>query len=60
MSGNKLLFDTNILINHLAGKDSKTFSLIKHNYTAISIISKIEVLGFHNINKMEESQSNTF
>lgn len=54
MTGTRLLFDTNVIINDFAGKIPETFSLIEENEISISIITKIELLGFRGITEEEE------
>ena len=51
MSGTKLLLDTNIIIKDIIGTHPEIFPIIENNEVAISIISKIEILGYHGITK---------
>ena len=54
MIGARLVLDTNVIIRDLKESNSKYAYLINENDIVISIITKIELLGFPNITSIEE------
>ncbi len=60
MTGNKIFLDTNILIYYLQEREEVLFSLIEFNDILVSVISKIELLGYHSISAVEEEQIEHF
>ncbi|OFX50014.1 MAG: hypothetical protein A2046_01880 [Bacteroidetes bacterium GWA2_30_7] len=60
MNGNKFLFDSNILIYLSKGLlDAKTFTN-KEDIPYVSVITYMEVMGYHFKNKNEENFMNQF
>ena len=54
MNGTRLLLDTNILITDIVGNHPEVHPIIEDNDIYISIITKIELLGYHGISEKEE------
>jgi len=59
MSGNSLLLDTNIVLYFLSG-DETLIDLFETNSLFISIISEIELLGYHGLNSDEKKKTELF
>lgn len=62
MSGNKLVLDTNVIIYYLRGVNNSFDFIKKHvnDQINISIISKIELLSYHDTTDEDETLINGF
>lgn len=52
MNGSSILLDTNIILYYLSGDKALT-TLLEENKLYVSIITEIELLGFHKISEQE-------
>ena len=59
MSGNKIVLDTNIILYVLAGNE-ELFSILNGFELFVSIITEIELLGFHGLSKEDKNRINLF
>lgn len=59
MSGNKIVLDTNIILYLLAG-NQELFSILNGMELYVSIITEIELLGFHGLSQNDKFRINDF
>lgn len=59
MSGNKIVLDTNIVLNLLGG-DQKLFSILNGMNLYISVITEIELLGFNGMSESDKTKISFF
>jgi hypothetical protein len=49
-----ILLDSNVLIYLMNGQKPKLFDWISQHHTAVSVITRIEVLGFHKLSDQQK------